>query len=113
MKMFQHLKKYFISVSSKGGKTWNRGLASQITKESISYDDLNEFPLESKGFIRSSIFGSKIEVEKCSVADYIWSNVNGWWDKTAVVRTRLIIDVKAKKYITLFFFHLDLWHHWT
>lgn len=93
--MFRQISKGVMLTRSKSvnglARVGRRSLTTQlqnkmkVQKEVISCQDLNEFPADSAGFVRSSIFGDQIEVEKCSVADYVWSNVNGWWDKTAVV----------------------------
>lgn len=88
--MFRQFSRRIMSLSSKGNggliRDIRRGLAAQQhPKEIISYDNIADFPLDQAGIIQNSYYTDRIEIPKCSAAEYIWSNVNGWWDKTAVV----------------------------
>lgn len=95
--MIRQISRRGLLSRSKGVETlvrkFGRGLATQQhKKETISY---NDFPPDRAGIVQNSIYSDKIEIPKCSAAEYIWSNVNGWWDKTAVVSVHVIINTRT------------------
>lgn len=74
-----------------------------IPKETIAYSNVADFPPEKdpKSIVRRSIYGNSIQIPKCSAAEYIWSSVDGWWNKTAVVRMVNPYDLSYQSYHSL------------
>ena len=54
---------------------------------SSSYFEEIEYPeyLPEPGVIQTSLYGDDLVIPKCTIDEYVWSNVNNWSNKTAIV----------------------------
>lgn len=57
---------------------------SQFQTETISLQDKQLYPIE-KGAVVKSVYGEEITIPKCRLDQFIWTDIDQWQNKTAVV----------------------------